>query len=486
MERLLRGGRGDAAVARARAAYDACREHGALVRLAARMLLATSQSAAALELLEGHVAAHPDDCESRSWLAWALLERNDPAAAWRALQDDRCPARAEEVGRWALLEALIERDLGELARVAPALRRLSERSPLWREDRALRTSLARAFDRYWRPPWEGSLEIGAGGTTDAYAGSPTDATRSEIESGLLTVNATSAFRLPAWSGIVPIVELNVRGHGIAAERARELSYLELGGRIGTEIPLGRARATLALRRDALVLDRERESRYADGLRGELDLDLGRISVFAGGGRRTLAESGRSRRELDLGAGASLGTPSLPVSLVVAGRRFDANESVYDQRSVTASAVAWPELGVRWRARVGLTLSHDDYPHSGGFPGLFAFGNPERRRDRAVRLSIGSWWRVANAARLGLTYEAGRRWSTIERGWYGSYAYREQRLILSLRLVGAGNPWRRTTLDPDHVGLDYGALAAPEPLADERLRDLVRANEEVRTGCGCGL
>ena len=454
------------------------------MRLAARALLASGNSGQAAELLRQQVEFAPLDCETWSWLAWVELHRNEPAAAWQALQAPGCPGSPQEVTRWVLLEALVQRAAGNPDGVAVALAGLGDRSVMWPEDARLRAGLERLRNPAWQQPLQATVDLAAGGTTNAFAGSPTDTAKQGEESLLARLNAAASLRVPRRGPWTPLVEASVRGHGIAAEEARELSYLELAGRLGAELRLGRATAVLTYRKDALHLNRD-NSLYSEGQRAELELELpGGLVVLAGGGHRDFQDPWRTRQELDAGVAGTLRVGRLPITLALAGRSFDAHMPVYDQRGGTLSVVTSPSLGSAWRARLGLTVAVDDYPHSGGWEGLVAFGSDERRRDTLARLSLGTIRRLGNGSQIGITYEHARRWSSIEEGFQGSFSYREHRLLVGLRFDLDANPWRRGHAGGDHVRLDHGLDLPAGGFGEERVRDLVRQDEDLRGDCGC--
>ncbi|MCU0290512.1 MAG: hypothetical protein MUF10_00765 [Thermoanaerobaculaceae bacterium] len=450
----------------------------------ARALLASGNSGQAADLLRQQVDQFSLDCESWSWLAWVELHRNEPAAAWQALQAPGCPGSQQEASRWALLEAVAQRAAGDAAGVAAALARVGDRSVMWPEDARLRAGLEKLRDPVWQQPLLASVELATGGTTNAFAGSPTDTTKQGEESLLARLNAAASLRAPRHGPVTPLVEVGVRGHGIAADEARDLSYLELAGRLGAELRLGRTTAVLTYRRDTLHLNQD-HSLYSEGQRAELELELpGGLVVLAGGGHRDFQDPWRTRQELDAGVAGTLRAGGLPVTLALAGRSFDAHMPVHDQRGGTLTAVTSTSLGGAWRARLGLTVAVDDYPHSGGWEGLVAFGSAEKRHDTLARLSLGAIRRLGNGLQVGITYEHARRWSSIEEGFQGSFSYREHRLLASLRFDLDANPWRRGRTGGDHVPLDHGLGGSAGGFGEERVRDLVRQDEDLRGDCGC--
>lgn len=472
------------AVVRAEAALARCPGQPVLVRLLARAQAAAGNSGAARELLHAHTQAQPSDCESWSHLAWAELVANNPTETWQALLSAGCPGTPQERGRWTLLEALTQRHVGDHEAAALELAKLSDRSPLWPEDDRARAYLERQRDPSWTWPSQTTVELALGGTTDAFAGSPTDQAHSGVESALARLQVTSTLRAPRTGVVTPLVELSVRGHGIAADEARELSYLDLGGRAGADLRLGRTLVTLAARREALYLNQD-PSLFSEAWRGELDLQTaGGLVLFAGGGHRRFHDPWRTRREWDGGLAGAVRLGSHPLTLALVGRRYDADRAVYNQRGASVTAVTLVPLGGGWLTRVSAQASWDDYPDSRTWEALIAFGSGEGRRDVTARLSLGAWRELRPGLQTALTYEYGRRWSTIEEGYQGSFSYREHRVLASLRLNLSGNPWRRGPTGADHVPLDWGLDAVTTPLGSESIRDLVRQNEELRADCGC--
>lgn len=473
-----------AAVARAEAALARCPGEPALVRLAARAHAAAGNSGALRNLLRRHLDNRPDDCESWAHLAWAELVANEPAAAWQALLAPGCPGTEEERSRWALLEAFVHRHQNDRAGEREALGRLGDRSPMWAEDDRARAYLERQRDAAWSWPWRTAVELGLGGTTDAFAGSPTDVATSDLHSALARLSTTSTLRAPRTGPLTPIVEATLRGHGIQDERARELSYLELGGRAGAELRLGRTLLTVGVRREVLHLD-QATSRFAAAWRGEVDVQTAAgLVLFAGGGRREFSDPWRTRTEWDGGVAGALRLGRFPVTAALVGRSYDAERAPYDQRGATLSLVSRLPIGRGWLLRAGAQGAWDDFPHSRTWESIIAFGSDKGRRDTTLRLSLGAWRRLGRNLQGAVTYEYGRRRSSIERGYQGSFSYREHRGLASLRLELEGNPWRRGRTTAGHVPLDWGLDEGAARLGGESIRDLVRANDDLRPDCGC--
>ena len=472
------------AVSLAETALARCPGEPVLVRLAARAHAAVGNSGALRELLRRHLERHPTDCESWSHLAWAELVANNPAEAWQAILAPGCPSTPEERSRWALLETLAHRHQANPEAAREALRRLGDRAPLWAEDDRARAYLERQVDPYWSWPWRTSVELGLGGTTEAFAGYPTDLTTSGAKSAIARLVLSSVLRAPMSGRVTPFLEAAVRGHGIQDQLARELSFLELGGRAGAEIRLGRTLFGLALRREVLHLD-QTTSRFSEAWRGELDVQTAAgLVVFAGGGRREFFDSWRTRTEWDGGVASAFRLGRQPVTFAFSGRLYEAERAPYDQRGATLTLVSRLPIGETWLLRASVQGSWDDYPHSRTWESIIAFGSDKGRRDTTMRLSLGTWRLLRRGLQAALTYEYGQRWSSIENGYQGSFSYREHRALATLRLDLSGNPWRRGRTTGDHVPIDWGLDSGAGPLGGETVRDLVRQSDDLRPDCGC--
>lgn len=483
VENLLQQEDAAGAAARAAALTERCPGHPVAVRLHARALVATDDPAAARDLLQQYLDANPLDCQTWSWLAWVALEKADPLGAWVALSAPACPATPQETARWAVVEALAAHHGNDPDGVREALDKVEPGVLMWPEDADLLAFLEYTVDPHWQWPWQATVELGAGATSNALAGSPTDTAGEGESSALGRINARTVLFGPQTGRVIPFGEVAVRSHGLADDSARELSYLELSGRAGAVLRLGATRASVALRRDALHLNRDPDSRYFAVWRGELDLELpGGTVVFAGGGKREFDDPWRTRREYELGVARGLRLGGQPFTIALAGRRFNADEPVYDQRGGTLTTVTHLQLAPRWMARVSALVSRDIYPRSDTWQGLIAFGSDAGRRDTVGRVSLGAWRQMGGGLQAGVTYEHARRWSSIDEGFQGSFAYREHRVMVGLRFDTVADPWRRTAAPADHVTLAHG-LTPPAPgLGDERIRDLIRLDEEMRPDC----
>jgi hypothetical protein len=451
-----------------------------------RQSLAEEDWPAAVSRLEQEVAARPEDCTLRAWLAWVEIEsgRGDPAESRLAAAG--CPVGPEDRGRWALLRAYGAERRADADAVRNALRELDERQPLWPEDRALaRTLSARHLDGYTLP-LEARAEIALGVTSNAFATSPTDAARREAPASTVArPDLRLDLRVPEGT-VTPSLEIAANGYGIAAPEAREVSHADLS--VAVALRFGRRGwlPTARYRHDELLLDAA-GGRYSAANEAEVELSPSRaFTLYGGGGHRVFfTDDWRTRTEWNLAALVGTGLLSRPVVLGGAFRYYRAHRDVHDQVGGTLTAAGELPLGASLRARLAAAGAYDDFPRSGGPDGFIAFGTTDRRRDVTLRLSAGVWRPLGARAALGLTYELARRWSTADNAVLRYYPYVDHRVLVSLRVGDGGNPWRRRSPEvPGRVALPWRDAGPQSVLWDDQMRRLLRQEEDLAADCGC--
>jgi hypothetical protein len=477
-------GRGRELIAELKAACASEQAEPAHCHLLARAYHALGNQAWCLRTLRDALRRF-DDCASRAWLAWALIDAGRLPVAREALAGGSCPDSDEERVRSAALlarAALLDDDEPSARAALDATRGVTAAWP--RERDALQTLRARAMPGA-SPPVTLRAELGAGVTSNALAGSPVDPDETGPASGITGLDLAFGLELPPWRPLRASIRGRARGEALTAEGARELSAMELG--LSPGLVLGRAATTLRIGYavDTLWLKQDEDPLFYHGHRLEAELGLGGLSMLAGGGYRSFRDDPRTRFELDLGAGAGFHLGSrVALILGLMGRAHWANEGLRDMLGLTAVAATRFDLGRGWRARLQLSGGVDAYVRSGGEPGRVAFGVREQRVDALGSSRLELWTPAWAGARLGLRYGYALRDSTAD-AWGRDHDYQEHRTDLLLRWRFSADPWRPQTANArGHVPLPgQGGAGAHDD--DEQVRDLLRRDEAERRGrCGC--
>lgn len=486
---LLEEGRARDAIKRLKPLVEEHPQEPAWAVLLARAYLADNNPFWAQRTLQQAIDRNPAACGLRAWLAWVHIGQGDLDLAREVLDRPGCPDDPANRGRWLLLEAFMA-DTEDDPRAPALVADVGDVPALFPEDERLYRYLRNKLRPGWIQPLHLSLETELGVTSNAKAGSPTDPSTEGSESFLGRMDLFGRFVWPLSGSVRPALETGLKGHGLAAEEARHLSYLELSARPGVILGGGATRLLAGYKVDYLVLnqDTEMRRRFYEGHRGELELESGSLTAFAGAGRRIFHENGRSRWEFDGGLGVSLAPlDRLHLLLALSLRGYQAVGDPYDLLGATALAVGRVRVGPGFIVRTGLTLSVDGYPNSGGDRGKDAYGTESKRFDVLTKASLGVWSPSWEGLRAGLSYELSWRESTVDQSnSIQSYDYLEHRGLLKLRWVFDLNPWApRVVEPPGHVPLDYGVgTAGGLGMDEERIQDLLRQDEAARRGSSC--
>jgi len=474
-----------AAVDAARAALEAWPESGRLHVLAAAAYLRADNPVWALRTLLRRVSQAPDDCDAATWLAWVQLRLDQPEGAAALLDDPAC-LRDDAAGtRRLLVRALAEHKTGDAVAAADDLDRARRQATIDASDAVALGALSRAAepDRVRHVTWR--LEASAGWSTNPLLGAPNDpeVAAAADGSGYLQLDGWARLAPDPALPVRPLLELQPRLVRYLSEGTEGLSTLILSGRAGVLLGRDFPRLTLAWRPDYVLL--ELGDTYSPGPlwyygahRAEAELEVSRgLVVFAGGGRRDFRELGRSRWEADLGAGGGVSLAARWSLLwAVTGRAHVAQDKAYDLYGGTAIFSLDARLPAALWARATGGVGLDWYPSS-----AFAFDIADERRDLAVRAGLQLGLAPEPGVRVGLGWEMTWRDSTVP-----EYAATDHRVSLRVAWSGAVDtagpePIPDALLAPLGWGLDGG-----DDGTGERVQDLLRRDEQVRPGCGCGL
>lgn len=485
--RLLDRGETRAAVERLKDARRRFPNDCRLVLQLARAYLLENNLFWAEHILQEALTRWPDDPELRSWLAAVHLRQGDPELVLVDLDPKHEPTHDPQRARWRLLAASQARLVGDDAEADAMLAQVAGSDVLYPEDRRLWAYLSSSSDPWWSESFTGTLEIGAGRTSNALAGSPTDPGISGDSGELMPLRLRSRFAPPSGGSLKPAVDLEVLGAGLMDDAYSDLSSLQGGLRLGAMVLDGERRWAFGYRAEVLWLNQDSPV-FSEAHRAEVELEWaeGQV-VFLGGGRRTYRDERRTRWEGEIGVGGPLrltaGTPLLAGATV---RLANAKSPAYDQLGISVAASTTVPLGRRSSLRVALSAVWDDYPNSGGEEGQLVFGTEEKRRDLLGRLGLTLWAPAWRSLRPGLEVRYTRRGSTADDTPEFDFSYREWRAIAWLRWTFKADPWApRTIGDGDHVPLDWG-LESGAGMDQERILDLLRGDEELRRGSSCGI
>ncbi len=464
-------------------------EQGGFARLLARAYMADNNPFWAQRTLQAAIAGNAADCESLAWLAWLHVGQGDLDLARQLIHQPGCKERSADRSRWLLLEAFMEHAEHKPG-AADLVLRVSDEETFYPEDRQMWLFLRQAEDPGWIEPVSLRLETSFGVTSNSKAGSPTDPGTEGSYSALGRLDLFGRFVWPASRGFRPSLEAGLKGHGLVAEEARSLSYLEMSARPGVILGAGFPRVLVGYKLEYLVLnqDLEIQRRFYEGHRGEMEVEFGALTAFAGAGRRFFHENGRTRWELDGGLGGSFSfLRRVHLLAALSLRYYEAIGDPYDLVGTTAVAVGRVNLGAGFYARLGATVGLDYYLHSGGERGKVAYGSDRERFDVLTKLSAGAWSPPWQGLRFGLFYEFSWRESSVDSdNSTDDYDYKEHRLLAKVRFTFDLNPWAPDTVEPEgHLALDWGIGGrAGTGMDEERIQDLLRQDEAARRGSSC--
>jgi tetratricopeptide (TPR) repeat protein len=485
-ETLLRGKQLRPAIERLTAAVDAHPENVALPLLLARAYILDGNLFWAEKTLRAALDRISDDPELHHWLALVHLRQGDPELARGVLATaSEAPATPDRT-RHSLLSSYCAMLAGDVPAAREALASIRNDAAILGEDRAAWLTLERQLDPRYLDPFSGRIRLGAGQTSNALAGSPTDPGRPGSSSGIAEGQVRLRFAPALAPAIRPVVEFDGDGELLARDAYRELSTLELRGRAGVMLLRETVRVLAGYRAESLHLDQE-PSRFADASRGELEIESARGWVlFGGAGHRTYRDERRTRDEWDAGGGGALRIGPLRLVVGATLRGASASSPAYDLRGATIAASAGIPAPGTLRARLSGSISRDEYPNSGGTEGRIVFGTDAVRRDMTGRLAVELWTRPSHGIRTGIAGELARRDSTADDRPGFDFDYTEARLVVHLRFDFAANrSVPRAAMPPGHIPLPWG-LSGEGGTEAERVIELLRQDEELRRGSSCGL
>ena len=484
---LQAAGEGETARDLLREAAEAHPDSELLALARAESYLAEDNDFWAIKVLVEFAENHPPACQARMFKARIEIDQAALDQADATLAEPGCEEPEEIRARALVLRAVIAqaREDDEAARTQ--IGEAQQTGRRYEEDAALLDALSAAYGITPEPAFDWKLDLSVGWTSNGLAGSPVDRVSQEGASGsaLATVNARLGWHAPSVGILHPLAEARWRETELFAESARGLSTREPGLRLGATLGNEAPRLTVTYGYEVVQVqegDRYEPGPllYSEGHRGEYELEASDTwFAFGGGGHRRFREAGRTRWEFEQGLAAAF-APSDSTRLMVgaSARFYDAQNDAYDVVGATGLAhlsVAFPH---GFELRESVSLSGDAYTDSWGF---FPGAPQEERQDVLFRTSAALWSPSTAGLKGGLEYGYTSRASTAT-----PYSYHDHRLLLRMswnydseqlgvsRISADGRVPLRHGLDPN----------ADQPRSDERVRELMRQDEDVRRGSSC--
>lgn len=487
----LQEGRAQEALARLKALPESAMEDRMVLRTLAQAYELVGNRVWARRTMQRYLERFPDDCDMRFRLAWSHLGESDYREARQVLGEQPggeggCPAEVGQTGRWKLLRALASVRAGEEEEASELVTEAGQEAALFAEDEVLLGKLRQAVWPLRQRPLQLGVQTETGWTSNALQGSPLD----PLQNGNDWASARGEARVwgrGRWGvgAVAPSLEAELKGVGYGAEAAQDFSYFGWAVRPGVEWDFGPVWAFLGYRADSVILaggDTYEKGAYSyfTGHRGEFEMEFPfGLTLFGGGGKRSFRQMGRTRLEADGGAGLALSLGSRTSMLAaLAGRVQDAEDEAYNLVGGTALVSGTIRLWEQFSLRLGGTLLVDDYPDSAGSE---AFQSPDKRSELALKARVGIWSpRLAGDLQIGFSYEWAGRYSTLD-----AYDYTAHSFIFGVTWRLDGDPFVPEFVSPPgHETLDYGFEQAQGAM-EERLRDLLRKDEDAQRGCSCG-
>jgi hypothetical protein len=485
-EHLLQSDRGRDAIEYLKGCIREAPDQPAFAQLLSDVYRRSGNAFWAQKTLLRFLSLHEEDCTIRPWLAWVYIEEGDLDLAAEVLGEADCPSEEIDRARWALLQAYMSGIREDRTQQMAQWKEVGSARALYPEDRALWKTMRRKLQPGWIDPVTVRTELSLGYSSNVSAGLPTTEAGPDLGSPLVQLDLWSRLVPPVTWAVRPALEWGLIGRYVNDFDddddidVRRASYLEVMVKPGVIIGTGLPRLLVSYRYDFYLLNQgdlydEAPLIFYDGHRGDLELELDdAVTLLLGGGRRIFRQRGRSRWEVDGGAGWSLWpVDKLHLLLAVSLRYQSANNEEYDQFGGNALGLARLLLGRGFYSRIKVSTGGAYYANS---------PPEEGGRDLFIKPSVGFWSPARHGARIGVTYEFARRDSSAE----VSYSYTEHRGLFQIRWNTTLDPWSPGAAAPrNHVPLNYGIRGDEEPgLEEERIQDLLRQDETARRGSSC--
>jgi hypothetical protein len=454
-------------------------DDGPLARLLSTAYLGTGNRTWAIKVLLAHHQRVPDDLQTAAWAAWLLMQEGALDQARHLLESAEAP-EGPDAKRMELLGIVLAQI--EQEEIEEGVEELLESGKMYAEDIDMLESLRNQVLDKHSQFLSARVLLSGGYTTNATQSAPQDVGTGQEAAGAGLLSLDLVLRLEPWTSTLlrPLAEIRGKGFMPLSDVARDYGYLSLGGRAGGEVGrMDGVRFRLLYGYELLgLMDR---GWYMTAHRAEFELDvLPELQLFGGVGRRIYQHLPRTRTEMDLGAALVLALPGgWNLTWLVAGRMQFARHEAYDERGLTGLVRLRIPLPADFMIKLRYMVLYDVFPDSAAY-----YGQDRPRKDLMLKAEAGVWTPAWLGFRIGASYTLAHRYSTVE-GVIDNFNYTDHRFLLQLRWGGSLDPTlpSKAKVGPDHLALPYGLEEGGDSGLD-RVQDLLRQEDSARRGSMC--
>ncbi len=432
----------------------------------------------ALKTLTPLIEQNPDDCRTRSWIAWIYLQMGMTDDVSRVLGYTRCEEDTAR-NRLKLIESFDAIARGDTAYARAKLDEVYEAGRLTKSDREALVAMQKMTGNAPDPNLSWKVELSGGYASNALSGSPTDPRIADKKLGSGFLEGDVRITIDPWKRAFArsIFEAEVTGQYLFAKDAVDSSYIDLIFRPGILLTWDNVRFGGYYRPEFLIT--AGDDTYNKGPllsysshRIEFDLDLyGWLYIFGGYGHRTFRQRVRTRDEADIGAGGYHGLGAgFALTWGATYRHWFSTGDMYDLNGTNVSlALDYRRWGMLFR--LNGSYAFDDYADSKGY-----FDQDHARRDHLVRGTLQIWSPERYGLKLCGQFKASRRWSSAD-----DYDYTDYRIALVVRWTGDLDFYA-----PSKVADDFDAIPyhLEQSQSAERIRDIIQQDEDLQRSSSC--
>ncbi len=432
----------------------------------------------ALRTLTPLLEQNPDDCSTRSWIAWIYVQMGMTDDVSRVLAHRKC---SDEMAgnRLKLVESFDAIARGDTAYARTKLDEVYEADRLAKSDREALNAMQRMTGSAPDPNLSWKIELSGGYTSNALSGSPTDPRIADKKLGSSYLEGDVRITIDPWKRAFArsIFEAEVTGQNLFSNDAQDSSYVDLIFRPGIVVSRENIKFGGYYRPEFLIT--AGDDAYNKGPllsysshRIEVDFDLyGWLYLFGGYGHRTFRQIVRTRDEADIGAGGyhELGA-GFALTWGATYRHWFSNGDMYDLNGTNASlALDYRRWGMLFR--INGSYAFDDYADSRGY-----FDKEHARRDHVARGTLQIWSPERYGLKLGGQFKASRRWSSAD-----DYDYTDYRIALVVRWTGDLDFYAPSKVSDEYDAIPY---KLEQSQSAERIRDIIQQDEDLQRSSSC--